>query len=204
MAFQFYGTTQIEFTIERQDFDGEEIVLDSMDLVFDGTAHLPVIKAIGGKTLVQGKDFDVRYTQGDAIIEAPTDAGAYTMTITGKGNYKGSASTDFEISKAQGTMTAKGRTARIKSKAKKLKKAKTISAKKAYNIKDPTGKVTYKKVKASKSSGKFKVDKKTGKITLKKGLKRGTYKLTVKVTDPGSSNYNAAVTNVVVKITIKK
>lgn len=200
----YAGSTRTEFTIESQDLDGDEIVLESTAFVFDGTAHLPVIKTIGGKTLVEGKDFDVRYTQGGAIIEEPTDAGAYTMTITGKGNYKGSASTDFEISKAASTMTAKGRTVKIKSKTKKLKKTKTISAKKAYNIKDPAGEVTYRKVKANKSSGKFKVDPETGKITVKKGLKRGTYKLTVNVTDPGSSNYDAAETSVVVKITIKK
>ena len=101
-------------------------------------------------------------------------------------------------------MTARGKTVKIKSKTSKLKKTKKISPKKAYTIKNPIGSPTFKKVKANKSSGKFRVNAKTGQITVKKGLKRGTYKLTVRSSAPGNDNYGSITKNVVVKIKIYK
>ena len=49
----------------------------------------------------------------------------------------------------------------------------------------------------------FKVNKKNGKITVKKGLKKGTYKLKIKVTAAGNANYNAGSKSVTVKIKVK-
>ena len=106
--------------------------------------------------------------------------------------------------KLPNTMVAKGKTVKIKSKTKALKKAKYIAKSKAYMIFNPNGKITYKKVKANKSAGKFAVNTKTGKITVKKGIKRGTYKLTVKVTDPGNKTHYGASKNVIVTIRITK
>jgi len=107
-------------------------------------------------------------------------------------------------SQGDNTMTARGKTVKIKSKAKALKKTVKISPKKAYTIKNPIGSPTFKKVKANKSSGKFRVNAKTGQITVKKGLKRGTYKLTVRISAPGNDNYGPLTKNVVIKIKIYK
>ena len=41
------------------------------------------------------------------------------------------------------------------------------------------------------------------KVTVKKGLKKGTYKVKVKVTAPGDSNYKKAVKQTTFKIRVK-
>ena len=67
------------------------------------------------------------------------------------------------------------------------------------------GKVTYKKVSVIKKkfAKKITVNKKTGKITVKKGLKKGTYKLKIKVTAAGTTAYKAGSKTVTVKIKVK-
>lgn len=49
----------------------------------------------------------------------------------------------------------------------------------------------------------FKVNPKTGKITVKKRLKKGTYKVTVKVKAAGNDNYKSVVKKVTFKIRVK-
>ena len=80
----------------------------------------------------------------------------------------------------------------------------------AVKAKNAAGKVTYKRAKIACSKklmraakAKIKVNKKTGKITLKKGLKKGKYTVTVKVTAKGDDWYNAGTKTVKVKITVK-
>ena len=43
-----------------------------------------------------------------------------------------------------------------------------------------------------KGSKKITINRKTGKVTVKKGLKKGTYKVKVKVRAAGNSNYKAS------------
>ena len=99
-------------------------------------------------------------------------------------------------------MTAEGKTVKIKSKTKKLKKSKTISAAKAYIIKDQIGELTYKKVNTS-GKAKIAVNETTGKITLKKGLKRGVYKVNISVTDSGDEGHEGSEQTVTVKVLVK-
>jgi endo-1,4-beta-xylanase len=63
--------------------------------------------------------------------------------------------------------------------------------------------VTYKK--ANKAGGeKISIDAKTGKLTAKKGLKKGTYKVKVKLSAPASATYKAAkVKEITVKVVVK-
>ena len=83
------------------------------------------------------------------------------------------------------------------------KKAQYISAKKAFVVKDPVGKVTYKLTKKdSKAKNKIKVSS-TGKITVAKGLKKGTYNIKVKVTAAGNSYYKSKSKTVTLKIVVK-
>ena len=50
----------------------------------------------------------------------------------------------------------------------------------------------------------FKINSKTGKVTIKKGLKKGTYRVSVKVSAAGNSNYNpSGVKTVSFKIKVK-
>ena len=207
------ATTKITLTVNSSEppetststsIDNAPVVLDLAPLTFTDQPITPVIQTIGGKTLQEGRDYTITYSQNGTPIEAPTDAGTYTMTITGKGDFAGSTSMEFTIGKAAGTLNATGNKVKAKSKTVKLKKAKKISAEKAYTIEGVIGELTYTKVKANKASKKFKVNAATGQIKVKKGLKKGKYKLTVLISDSGDKNHEAAEAEAVVKIRIRK
>ncbi len=122
------------------------------------------------------------------------------MKVTGKGNYTGTTlEASYTIKKASNTMTAKGKTVTVK-KAKVAKKTQTITAKKAFTVSKANGKVSYKK---SNGNKKIKVSS-TGKVTVKKGLKKGTYKIKVKIKAAGDANHKASSwKTVTLKIKIK-
>ena len=71
------------------------------DVVYNGTeqAQKPVVKD-GDKTLVEGEDYELSYS---ADI---TNAGTVTVTITGKGNYTGTAQVAYQILKRQVELTS--------------------------------------------------------------------------------------------------
>ena len=67
--------------------------------------------------------------------------------------------------------------------------------------KNGQGKMTYTKASGNK---KIVINKTTGKVTVKKGLKKGTYKVKVKVKAAGNTNYKAsAVKTVTFKVKVK-
>ena len=84
-------------------------------------------------------------------------------------------------------MTVKAKKKVITVKYKKLKNKNQSLKKKSYlTIKKSKGTLRYKKGSGNK---KILVNKKTGKITIKKGLKKGTYKVKVKVRASGNASY---------------
>ena len=98
--------------------------------------------------------------------------------------------------KRNNTLSVKGRTAQVKfaklkKKTQKLKVSKTITfrnrgqGKRSYKLSSAKkGKKNFKKY--------FKINKKTGQIQIKKKLKKGTYKVKVKVKAAGNANYKAS------------
>ena len=90
-------------------------------------------------------------------------------------------------------------------KAKKLKKKKQTV--KPLTIKNAKGAVTVTKVKKGSAAKLFKkitVNKKTGAITIKKGkYAKKTYKIKLKITANGNSDYNSKTLTKVVKIKVK-
>ena len=68
------------------------------------------------------------------------------------------------------------------------------------------GKKSYQLASAKKGSKNFRkyfrINAGNGKMTVKKGLKKGTYKVNVKVKAAGSRNYKKAVTTVTVTIKV--
>ena len=84
--------------------------------------------------------------------------------------------------KSANTLTVKGRTIKVKGKKSGtktvLQKTKKFKKAKAFKISNAVGTVTFKKLSGNK---KIKISK-AGKVTLKKGLKKGTYKVKVRVT----------------------
>ena len=90
----YAGSTTATFTINRINMSNI-LLLSSYEYGFnyDGDSHLPTItlKGVNNSTIVLGTD----YTLTGNI--AQSDAGKYTITATGIGNYKGTLSDDFYI-----------------------------------------------------------------------------------------------------------
>ena len=155
--------------------------------------------------------------EGEKIMEMSAtgihtwNAGAVTKKATasadGETTYKctteGCNATKTEVIPKL-ALTAKAGKKVYNLKAKKLRK-------KAQTVKSPvkvTGnktKVTYKLagVKKAKFKNKFKVNAGNGTITVKKGVKKGTYTVSIKVTTAANDKYAAVSKNVAVKIKIK-
>ncbi len=79
---------------------------DPSDVPYDGEAHkwTPVVKDKDGKTLTEGTDYEVSYSKTDYT----NVTGAIEVTITGKGNYTGSATKSYQILPREYTVTTDG------------------------------------------------------------------------------------------------
>ncbi|MBP5774704.1 MAG: leucine-rich repeat protein, partial [Clostridiales bacterium] len=84
--------------------------------------------------------------------------------------------------------TVKGKTAKVKYR-KLRKKTRTVAASKVLTVKAPGQSAIYVKLSGKK---KITINKYTGKVTVKKKLKRGTYKIKVKVMATGNATYKAS------------
>ena len=102
-----------------------------------------------------------------------------------------------DSAKTANPLKVKGKTVKVKY-SKLKKKSQVIKTTKAFKfVNKGQGKLSYKKVKvlkgkkkaSAKIARKFVINKKTGKITVKKGVKKGTYKLKVKVVSAGNDKY---------------
>jgi hypothetical protein len=161
----------------------------------------PVVK-LSGKKLKAGTDYNVSYKNN-------RNAGTATVTITGKGNYKGTATATFKIKKAVNSLKVNVKKTTYSITYSKLsKKDQVIKETQIYNVTNKgQGKLSYALVsaKTGKKSVKtsFIVDKKTGKLTLKKGLKKGTYSVEVSVTAAGYKNHNKATNKFIIPIKVK-
>ena len=98
-------------------------------------------------------------------------------------------------------LTVKGKTAKVKYKKVK-KKTRTVSVSKVLKIAPKgTGSLIFAKVSGKK---KITINRTTGKVTVKKKLKRGTYKIKVKVMSAGNATYKASAWKTVTfKIKVK-
>ena len=100
------------------------------------------------------------------------------------------------INKANNPINIIGKTVKIK--YKKLKKRKKgIAVSKVLNFTNQVSDMKTYKLSSAKKGKKsfkkyFKIYKTTGMVTVKKGLKKGTYKVKVKVMALGNMNYNAS------------
>ena len=171
------------------DVSGAKVALSKTSYTYNGKAKKPAVTVtLGRKALEAGTDYDVAY-------KGNVDAGTATVTVTGKGNYYGSAKATFKIAKGKQKISAKksvGVTVKAKASGEKRVLAKKVTVNLAKKAKaSAKTKVAY--AKANKAGGKrIAVAKKTGKVTLKKGLAKGTYKVRVKLTAPAGKNYKAA------------
>ena len=89
----FTGLTEKTFTINSAEISGCTFA-PIADVTYNTKAHTPeVTVAISGRTLEADKDYTVSYASN-------VNAGTATVTVTGKGNFTGSANTTFTIAKA--------------------------------------------------------------------------------------------------------
>ena len=190
-AFKDPFETQIRKEVIPVDLTGAEIVLSETAFTYNGKAQKPTVRTVGGMELNEGTDYTVKWSNASS-----KNAGDYTVTITGEGNYTGTTTATYTISKAANPMKLKARTATVKY-SKLKKKAQALAVKKEIKfIKDAKDKKSYTLSSAKKGSKSFKkyfkINKTTGKVTVKKGLKKGTYKVKVKVRALGNSKYKAS------------
>ncbi len=105
----YLGTATTTFTISAKAITSDMITLSSNSLVYNAEANIPevtVTDQIGGENvrLSAETDYTVSYQQvvGEtaSAIDDPIDVGNYNVVVTGLGNYTGSATMSFAITKA--------------------------------------------------------------------------------------------------------
>lgn len=167
--------------------------------VYNGKAFKPAVTVYDfeDNVLRNGTDYTVRYTDN-------VKPGYATVNVSFKGDYEGDYDDWFYIEKASNKLKVTPKTATIRY-SKLKKKSQTIKASKAFTASKGNGTLTYSISKVSKSRFKkyFSINKKTGNITVKKGLKKGTYKVTISVKASGTTYYKSATKKVTTKIVVK-
>lgn len=128
----------------------------------------------------------------------------YAVFTAADRDYTGTTNVYFEILKAKQPMTIKAIAKKAKLKA--LRKHK-VKVKKSLKVSKAKGKVTYKIVKSgtTKKIRKLVSINSKGVITIKKWkkAKKGTYKIKVRITAKGNSNYKSKSISRVIKVKIK-
>ena len=137
---------------------------------------------------VDTKDIpDIKDTDGDKK--------ALHKTVTASNIYGQQLDITDKFKKAN-TLKVTGRNATVKYKKLKKKSQVLKASKVVKTVKKGQGKLSYKLVSAKKGKKSFKkyftMNSKTGKITVKKGLKKGTYKVTIKVSAGGNNSYRVS------------
>ena len=175
-----------------------KVTLSNDVATYDGKAKELKVKSVimADGAAIAADNYTVSYLNASkkAIsASAIKNVGTYFVKVEGKGIYKDSVTVKFTIKKASQAIrtklkVSKSFTGKKSGKTKVLAATKTFSLKKLANV---SAKTT---VKYAKKTGnkKITVDKKSGKVTVKKGLKKGSYEVTIKLTAAASANYTAA------------
>ena len=149
-------------------------------LTYTGTAHTPTPAVkMNGTALANATDYTLSYSEN-------TNAGTATMTVTGRGNYTGTETVNFDIGQATLTVTPTG------------------GQSKKFGATDPT--LTYTTSGAVGSQ----IPSFTGKLSRAEGEDVGTYNITkgsLALKDSGifeATNYNLVLDTAVVTFEITK
>ena len=92
----YKGTADKTFTIEKKDIAGAVIKLEQSELCYNGSTQTVKIESVtvGGKTLASG---DYSIVNGSDMFMSAKDS--IPLTIEGRGNYTGTATTTWKITK---------------------------------------------------------------------------------------------------------
>ncbi len=187
-----------------------------MSIVPVSGVSLPGSKSIGvGKSAALSAKITPSNATNKDLVFTSANTKIATVSASGKVTGKAAGKTTITVRTIQGKYTAKctvtvnkltnplniaGKTATVKRSAVKKKKQ-TLSVSKVINFKNKgQGTKTYVK---SGGSKKITIAKSTGKVTVKKGLKKGTYKVKVKVTAAGNAKYKKITKTVTFKVKVK-
>ncbi|MDD6708540.1 MAG: hypothetical protein SO152_06505 [Ruminococcus sp.] len=130
------------------------------------------------------------------------EVGTAKIVIKGAGEYTGTITKTFRITKATNPVAVKIATKSVNL-SKLKKKAQTVNG--AITVKKAQGKVSYKLTSTPKLIKKLVKINSKGVITISKWVKakKGTYNIKVKITISGNKNYNSKVLTKTVTIKIK-
>ena len=188
----YEGTKDFPFEIIEADMDDVKISKVA-NCKYTGKAIKPAVTVkLGTVKLKSGTDYTLTYLNNVKM-------GTASIIIVGKGNLLGTRVVNFRIMKAN-PLKVKPKTAAVKYSALKKKNQILPVTKVIRFTKKGQGSISYKKV---SGNSKITINKKNGKVTVKKGLKKGTYKVKVKVTAKGNATYIKATKNVTVTIKVK-
>ena len=177
--------------VESRQYVTELIVkVSPLKSVYNGKVQRPKVTVIADGVVLPSSEYRIIWPSG------MKDVGEYCIVAELIDTYMGDNAEYFEIIKAANPMKASGKTVKIKA-SKVKKKNQTVTAAKAFSVSGNAGSLKYSKVSGNK---KITVAS-NGKVTVKKGLKKGTYKIKVKVTAKGNKNYKS--TSKTVTMTIK-
>ena len=210
----YTGSKTASFTIskapdetKKTDISNAAVTLAQTSYTYDGKAKTPTVTVkLGDKTLVLNTDYTVSYSNN-------IEVGTAQVTITGKGNYTGSKTASFTITKSENqqpiTITCRKTVYKVTYGAKPFKINASSNGKMAFTSSKPsiatvdksTGRVTIKNtgvatitIKAGKASKKVtvKVSPKKQSVKTVKAVKGK--KLTVKWTkDKMASGYQVQI-----------
>ena len=169
----YSGSKKVSFRINPESVT-PEVILDKTSYVYDGEDKIPAVTVkAGDKALTEDTDYEIDYPDG------MINAGTYTITVKLKGNYTGSGTASYTITKAAQKVTAKVS-------ASSIAVGKTASV----TVTGAQGKVTYTSADASIAS----IDT-SGTIT---GKKVGTVKISI--VSAATANYKKKTVTVTIKI----
>lgn len=102
----YTGTATTTFTISAKSITSDMITLTASSFVYCGETQTPGVTVMDGNTsLTENTDYTISYQvlDGETAVEAEDtrDVATYNVVVTGNGNYTGSATKSFAITKAQ-------------------------------------------------------------------------------------------------------
>ncbi len=172
----YSGTITTTFTINAKSISSYTATLSKTSYTYNGKARKPSVTVKNGSKTFSSDYYKVIYSDNK-------DVGTATVTIMGTGNYTGTITKTFKITKASQTLTAKAKKSSVA-----VGSTTTITASTSGN-----GKITYKS-----SDTSIATVSSSGKITAKSV---GTVKITV--TTAATSNYKKATKTITIKVVPK-
>lgn len=90
-------TATADFSITPKSIVAEDFTLNATEFTYNSSEQKPAVLAAEGSKMVEGTDYTVKYP------DKSTDAGSYTITVTGKGNYTDTVELSYKIKQAAGS-----------------------------------------------------------------------------------------------------